>query len=44
MGIYAGTQALAAWFYTGQPEIEIMAVCTESVAAALAAGGVPVGE
>ncbi|EIM84946.1 uncharacterized protein STEHIDRAFT_60432 [Stereum hirsutum FP-91666 SS1] len=36
--------ALAAWFYTGQPEIEIMNVCRETIAAALSSGEVPVGE
>lgn len=28
-------QALCAWFYTGQPEIEIMLACHESVEEAL---------
>lgn len=40
----AATKAVAAWFYTGQPEIKIMAVCNESVAAALASGELPAGQ
>lgn len=31
-------QALCAWFYPGQPEIEIMLACNESVEEAIAKG------
>ena len=32
-------QAIVAWFYTGQPEQEIMLACGESVAQFIASGG-----
>ena len=32
-------QALTAWFYPGQPEVEFMLGCAETVAEAVAAGG-----
>ena len=32
-------QALTAWFYPGQPEVEFMLGCPESVAEAIAGGG-----